>query len=347
MKAGQNARKSRLAAARFADHRQNLAGPDVESDVMENMLFAIDGSEEGPACIGGIGPPNGHDRLRSGARIAVRDGALARRPGFHGTEQSPGVVLPGAGENVGGASFLDDVTLVHHENPVGHLGDHGEVMADVDRGGAEFPDNVLDGLEHLDLGGDIECRRRFVEHEQFRPARKCHGHHDPLLLAARCLVRIAPGDQVRLRNIEEVEKFDRTSRRIGALRNAVKVEALCDLVADRDGRVERSLRTLCDIGYVPASQNPLFGDRHGKDIAILEKDAAVPEPGARPCVTQRRKGNRRLSGSRFADERHDLAWMNLRTAAMDRLDPDARWRPALDDKVLDSQKRRHPVSSSK
>ena len=85
-------------------------------------------------------------------------------------------------DRVGGA-FLHHLAVVHDQDPVGYLRHHGQIVRDVDGGGVVDADDVADGLEHLDLGGDIERRRRLVEHQQLGRAGEGHRQHDALLLA--------------------------------------------------------------------------------------------------------------------------------------------------------------------
>ena len=79
-----------------------------------------------------------------------------------------------------------------------HLGDHGEIVGDVDRRRVELLDDVAHGGQHLDLGGDVERRRRLVEDDEIGPAGHRHGGHGALQLAARDLVGIALADRVGL-----------------------------------------------------------------------------------------------------------------------------------------------------
>ena len=65
-------------------------------------------------------------------------------------------------------------------------------MEDCDDGAAVLAQQAGQ-LEHLELVGDVEVRRRLVEQQQRRLLGKCHREPDPLALPARELVDAALG----------------------------------------------------------------------------------------------------------------------------------------------------------
>ena len=87
---------------------------------------------------------------------------------------------------------LDHPAAVHHDHPVGHLGDHAHVVGDEDDGGAGFLLQVADQLEDLRLHGDVERRGRLVGDEHLGAAGERHRDHHPLAHAAGQLVRVLP-----------------------------------------------------------------------------------------------------------------------------------------------------------
>ena len=65
-----------------------------------------------------------------------------------------------------GRAALDAAAAVHHQDVVGELGDHAEVVRDDDDRGAELLLQVADQVEDLRLDGDVEGGRRLVGDEQ-------------------------------------------------------------------------------------------------------------------------------------------------------------------------------------
>ena len=78
-------------------------------------------------------------------------------------------------------SELDDPPVVHHRDLVG-IDDGLHPMGDDDqRASAPI---CVDLVEQGSLGGDIEIRRRLIEHEHSRVAEKGPGHGEALKLAS-------------------------------------------------------------------------------------------------------------------------------------------------------------------
>ena len=104
-----------------------------------------------------------------------------------------------------GAALLDDLAGVHDADPVAHGSDDAEVVRDEqDRGvrlGLERPDEVEDAR----LDGRVEPGRRLVEHQELGIGGEGDGDDDPLLHAARQLVRIALCDAFGIGDLDPVQ----------------------------------------------------------------------------------------------------------------------------------------------
>ena len=102
---------------------------------------------------------------------------------------------------------LDDPPGVHHRDAVGQLGDHGQVVAHVQRRDAVAAAQVAHRLEHARLRRDVEAGRRLVADDHVRPAGERHRDRDALLLAARQLVRVAREERVVGRQRDLLERL--------------------------------------------------------------------------------------------------------------------------------------------
>ena len=80
-----------------------------------------------------------------------------------------------------GRSGLDDLSLGHHGNPVGHVPHNPQVMRDKQVGQAELRLQVAQQVDHLGLDRHVESRNRLVAYQQARPQRKCPGDRHPTL----------------------------------------------------------------------------------------------------------------------------------------------------------------------
>ena len=86
---------------------------------------------------------------------------------------------------------LDDAPRVHDGDAVGQVGDHGEVVGDVEGGDPVALGEVADRVEDVRLGGHVESRGRLVQDDHLGPVGERHGDRHALLLAARELMRVA------------------------------------------------------------------------------------------------------------------------------------------------------------
>lgn len=137
----------------------------------------------------------------------------------------------------GGADLLG-LSAFQDDDAVGDLGDHGEVVRDVNAGDAAFLHDRFEGAQHLDLRRHVERRRRLVEDDELRVADQRHGRRKPLQLAAGDLVRIAGANRFGLRQRQRPEKLDGTEARLVGGHKPMNSGDLDYLVHDRGGRVE-------------------------------------------------------------------------------------------------------------
>ena len=116
-------------------------------------------------------------------------------------QQTDRVRVPGIVEERPGGALLDELARIEDADAVAHLGDHAEVVGDEEDACAELLPEVRDELEHLGLDRRVEARRRLVEDEERRVLGERHRDDDPLLHAARELVRVALHDRARVRDL--------------------------------------------------------------------------------------------------------------------------------------------------
>ena len=104
-------------------------------------------------------------------------------------EQRPRVGVRGLAEDRVPRAQLDDLAGVHHGDPVGDVGDHGQVVGDVERRDPVAAAQLAHGLQHHALGGDVQAGGRLVEHQHLGLRQERHRQRDALHLAAGELVR--------------------------------------------------------------------------------------------------------------------------------------------------------------
>ena len=227
-----------LAAAGFADHGDGLAAVDVEGNILEDQLLAVTGRYM-------LDPQQGNRFGRRWFRRLLE--------GTHGP-QGFRIVLLGVRQHDAGIGFLDHLAIAQDDDLVGHLGDHRQIMGDIDGGRVELLDDVADGRQHLDLGSHVERRRRLIENDQVGPAGQGHGGHGALQLPARYLVRIPESDDVGERHLEPGEQIDGVGVGLGLGGYAMLDGNFGKLVDQTVRRIERGGGALRHIGDAHATQ---------------------------------------------------------------------------------------------
>ena len=180
---------------------------------------------------------------------------------------------------------------------------------DVEGGGAVLADALPDRGQHLDLGRDVERRRRLVEDDQVGPAGHRHRGHGALQLAARDLVRIAfePKRSGSGSSQLAVEAGGLAARpRPGHRgRGAARISATCWSMVLR--RVEGGGRALGDVGDAAAAEPRMRRRSAGRGDRCRRTRCGRRRCGSRAGVAHRGEADGRLAGARLADQAQHLA----------------------------------------
>jgi len=313
----------RLAAARFADQREGLAAADRQADAGNRVDTVGDAAEhpalqvEADADI--LEPCHRPGVVAVQARrigpaqhpVAGQIDRRPRRPRPHPRDRRQkraGIGGPGLGEDRRRRPFLDHPPRLHHDHPVGHLGDHAHVMGDQDDRGAEVALQVAQEVEHLALHRHVKRRRRLVGDQHLGAQRQRHGDHHPLAHPARQLMRILSEPPRRFRQAHRAQRLDRPCPRPGTRHRLMGADRLDQLGADRQHRVERGHRFLKDHRDPVAADRPHPGLAQPGQIARAQPDRA----GGQPHRRRRQKPHDRQRGDRlaraaFAGDRQRLA----------------------------------------
>ena len=163
---------------------------------------------------------------------------------------------------------------------------------------------VAHRLEHVRLRRHVEPGRRLVQDDHAGPVGERHRERDPLLLAARQLVRIAAQEHVVAREQHLAERLDdaRAPLLVGRA-EAVRRQRLVELRLDLQRRVQRGRGVLRDVRDELASEllaleltgaggclDPRCGPRLGR---LVRRDACGRAPRGRPSSSRsptRRRG---------------------------------------------------------
>src|SRR5260370_1233480 len=132
--------------------------------------------------------------LAEARHIAFKNDAFARRARFghrHGREQRLGIGMLAGAENLPLAPKLDDLAEVHDRNPMSHVLDDGEIVADEEKREAKLALQILQQVHDLRLDRNIECRDRLVADDEVGLGRESARNGDALTLSAGEFVRPA------------------------------------------------------------------------------------------------------------------------------------------------------------
>jgi hypothetical protein len=211
------------------------------------------------------------------------------------------------GEDLPDRALLDQLAAVHDADPVTHARDGAEVVADEQDRRAMPAAQLADQIEHGGLHGDVETGRRLV-HDQQRGLRdQRHRDHDPLLLTAGELVRIAVHHRLGIGQPHFTQHRERARarrRRIGAL---VDHRDFHQLPADGHHRVEARHRILVDHRDAPSADRAQRRIVQRREVAPLEHDPPARDPPGAAEIAHDRERHRRLAAPRLAHEAERLA----------------------------------------
>jgi hypothetical protein len=234
-----------------------------------------------------------------------------------GRQQFAGIGMARIGENLSRRALLDDLTCLHHADPVGNTAHHRQIM------GNEQKRQILARLQpgqkiqYLRLNGHIQRRGRLIRNQQPWPIGQRHGDHHPLALAARQLMRIGRKPAFGIADPDLAQKLDDPRPCLRPLQPLMQGKAFAKLAFDRMQRIKAGHRLLKDEADVIAAQGSQLALRGPDHLAAKIADRA----GDRGAIGQKphgRKRGDRLSRSRLPDQRHGLAAPDLERHALDR-----------------------------
>src|SRR5580692_5436423 len=187
-------------------------------------------------------------------------------------------------------------------------------MADEYEADAAAGGQLAHEIQHLRLDRNVETGERLVRHDH--PGFQHHraGNRDPLLLAARKLVRIAW--EILLRRIETdgSEMTGKEGAQLGRLSKLVATSYVGERLLHAHTRIERRRRVLKDRLDVAPVSAPLLAIQVSQRNTSIEHDAV-----GRLLETQHKPGERALARPRLADDSKRLALVDVEIDPVDRV----------------------------
>ena len=212
--------------------------------------------------------------------------------------------MPGVVKHLPGHADFHDVPGVHHRHPVRHIGDHAQIVGDINGGQGVFTHQIADQVQNLRLDGHVQGGGGLVANQDFRVAGYGDSDDHTLAHAAGKLVGILLCPAFGLGDAHVRQRFDHAlvGRRAGQA--LMQLQCFLDLRADGFQRVQAGHGVLEHHGDFPApdGQPFLFGFIFRQILAVVE-DAAAVDPAV--GVQQAHKGFRqhRFAGAALPHDR--------------------------------------------
>ena len=199
-------------------------------------------------------------------RLATRCGWPAPwHEGRRGIEQRAGVGLLGAPEDLPGRGVFDLLTLLQHQQAVGAVTGHAQIMGDDQQRDATLGDQQLQVIENTPLHGHVQRTGGLVSDDQPWLAGQGDGNQHPLAHAAGQLMRVLPRPQHRLVKADLVQQRQHLGLLAWIASSTRQLQRLGDLLADPLGGVKADhwvLRHQADGAPAQLAPGAFSGLRH-------------------------------------------------------------------------------------
>ena len=229
----------------------------------------------------------------------------------HSLEQHLGVGFGRSPEQRRDGVGLDNPAVPHHDNSVGHLGNHAHVVRDQEQARSGLPRDSAHQVEDLGLDRHVERGRRFIRDQQTWLERHYGRDHHPLAHTPGELVRILAQPCGGITDSDALEHFDRPFLGGSAIQLTVYFERLGHLPTDRQNGVQgrhRFLEDHADAVAPKASPRLLI---KAEDIVLLKRYGTVRDAGRLRKQAHDRQGRHALAGPALADQGHGLAHADI------------------------------------
>lgn len=234
-----------------------------------------------------------HAEVRPSGRIGNRN----RRKQFFG------VGVRGLFEHLHAGARFNDLSQVHHHDPVAHPFDDGHVVRDKEIGKPELLLQFEHEVEHRRLNRHVERGDGLVRDDDFRLSGERAGDSDALPLAARKLMGVAV--LVRAGDTYAIEQILGPLSALFGAADVVDDERFFDGGADPDARVERGVGVLENELDVSAVLFQLCLWQSQNILAFVEHLALGGDQ------FQDRISGRRFAAPRFADDAEGFSFIHV------------------------------------
>ena len=137
-------------------------------------------------------------------------------------------------------------TCIHNVHPISHTGNNTKIVRDQHNGGAESFLHTLNHLENLRLHSNVERCSWLIGDQNFRIICDRNCNNDALSHSSGEFVRKLLGAISRLRYSDDVEQLDGACLCLAISQSLMRLQHLCNLIADSMHRIQSRERVLKD-----------------------------------------------------------------------------------------------------
>src|SRR5262249_1397808 len=214
---------------------------------------------------------------------------------------------------------LHDFARIHDCDLVPNLGAHSEIVGYENDRGTGGGLQVTHEVEDLRLNGDVERRRGLVGNQELRIAIERKSNHCPLTHAAGKPMRIVVDALLGRWEFHQPQQIDGACTRLFSRQAAVADEGLCNLLADRIGRIERRHRFLEDHRQPIAAHVGHLAIGQAEQIGAIKVNSARHLGRALGQQSHDRQRGDALAAPGFADKAQGLSAPHRQIDAINRM----------------------------
>ncbi len=225
---------------------------------------------------------------------------------WHATEQVERVGVQWPLEQLVQERLLHELTGVHDADPVADLGDHSEIVRDVEDGRVELSLEVGHEVKHHRLRRHVQRGRRLIHDEQCGVGHQRHGDHAALEHPARELMRVTAHDRLGVGHGDLGQHLGDPAQRLRFVHAEVLTSHLRELSTDDYRRVEGAEGALVHDADARAPEGSKLSLRQFEELDPVEAHAAVGDAAVLRQVADRAHGESGLARPGLADEAEAL-----------------------------------------
>ena len=185
-------------------------------------------------------------------------------------KQSPGVGMPWIKENLIGHTDFNDLPCIHDGYAVSNIGDHTQVVGDIDDRHVLLFLKAADQVQNLGLNCDVQCSCWLITDQNLWLAGNCNGNDNALAHATGKLMRILLVAAFRVLDTDCFQNPECFQLGGPATQSLMEFNGFLNLVSDGFKRVQTGHRILSYHGNFSAADfQPVFFSKLSQVLSVI------------------------------------------------------------------------------